>query len=252
MMLTDLADVCRAADLEVAEVGGWKSRGHGDMSTPRTIVCHHTAGPTTGNMPSLNTITYGRSDLPGPLCHLGLGRDGTVYVVAAGLAYHAGEVRDPTYANRYAIGIEAEATGRDRWPAIQLDAYTRLCRALCDHYGIGVDRVLGHKEVCAPVGRKVDPNLDMAAFRRRVTALEDDMPTADEIAEAVQRARLNSADGNSLGRVLGFLFHGQRAIVAALAALAESQDETVRTAVQEALADAVVDVDINVNQKETP
>lgn len=88
---------------------------------------------------------------------------------------------------------------------------------------------------------------------------EDDMPLStediDKVADAVVDRVLKSADGNSVGRVLGFQFHGQRAIIAALSALAESQDDTVRAAVQEALADAdlltagdVVEVDINVKQ----
>jgi hypothetical protein len=29
------------------------------------VICHHTAGPKNGNMPSLNTFLEGRSDLPG-------------------------------------------------------------------------------------------------------------------------------------------------------------------------------------------
>jgi N-acetyl-anhydromuramyl-L-alanine amidase AmpD len=83
-------------------------------------------------------------------------------------------VPDPSYTNIHAIGIEAQASGVDPWPAAQMDAYARLCRALADNYGLPVSRALGHKETCAPVGRKVDPNFDMAAFRRQITALEDD------------------------------------------------------------------------------
>lgn len=167
--LTRLADICRAAGLDVVEVRGWKRRGHGPMTAVKTIVCHHTAGPKKGNMPSLNVITNGRPGLSGPLSQLGLGRDGTVYVIAAGLAYHAGQVRSSSYANAYAIGIEAEATGVDPWPAVQMDAYGELCAALVRAYDLTVSRVLGHKEVCYPVGRKSDPNFSMPDFRARVT-----------------------------------------------------------------------------------
>ena len=166
--LTDLATVCREAGLKVVEVKGWKTRGHGKFRGTKTVVCHHTAGPSKGNMPSLNVIAFGRAGLAGPLCNLGLGRDGTVYIVAAGYGYHAGVVRSQSYANDYAIGIEAEATGLTTWPEVQMDAYALLCKALCDHYGIGVDRVLGHKEVCSPVGRKTDPNFSMDALRTSV------------------------------------------------------------------------------------
>jgi len=165
----------------VVETQGWKSRGHGPFTAVETIVCHHTAGPATGNMPSLGVVKDGRPGLSGPLCNLGLARDGTVYVVAAGIAWHAGVVRSSAYQNTHAIGIEAEATGTGPWSSVQMDAYAKLCRALCDHYRIPISRVLGHKEVCSPPGRKIDPNFDMGAFRKRVTnaSLEDDMPLTD-------------------------------------------------------------------------
>lgn len=179
MWLTGLADVARSAGLTVVEVPGWKTRGHGPMTDVRTIICHHTAGPSSGNYPSLNVVKNGRPGLDGPLVQLGLGRDGTVYVIAAGLCWHAGQSRDPSYTNSHSIGIEAEATGRDAWPNVQMDAYARLCRALADHYKVPYSRVLGHKETCAPKGRKPDPNFDMNTFRNRVATPEDDMQPYD-------------------------------------------------------------------------
>jgi hypothetical protein len=179
--LLDLADACRASGLTVVEEPGWTGRGHGPMSTgaPEAIICHHTAGPATGESPSLGVVINGRADLPGPLAQLFLSRSGVVHVVAAGLAYHAGAVFETYQSNAYAIGIEAEATGVDPWPAGQYDAYRRLCAALCAHYGLPVARVLGHKEVAAPLGRKIDPNFDMTAFR--VAVEEADMSlTVDE------------------------------------------------------------------------
>lgn len=166
--LGDLADACRKSGLKVVEVKGWTVRGHAPFTHVETIVCHHTAGPASGNMPSLEVVKSGRPGLTGPLCNLALGRDGTVYVVAAGVAYHAGAVSSKAYDNWHAIGIEAEATGTSAWPEVQMDAYARLCAALCAHYGIEVSRVLGHKEVASPRGRKVDPNFDCDVFRKRV------------------------------------------------------------------------------------
>ena len=172
--LTNLADIARSAGLKVVEVSGWKTRGHGDTDVIKTIVCHHTAGSTAKQDPrpmgSLNTITYGRTGLTGPLANYGLGRDGTVYVVAAGLAYHAGQVRDVDFANAFSIGIEAQnaGTSADPWPAKQLDAYARLCAALVMHFKLDVGDVLGHKEVCYPPGRKIDPSLNMDDLRRKV------------------------------------------------------------------------------------
>jgi peptidoglycan hydrolase-like protein with peptidoglycan-binding domain len=177
MYATELADVAREAGLHVIEVDGWKTRGHGGLDDITGVVCHHTAGPSAasnpGDYPSLRTVRDGRTNLSGPLCNLGLGRAGTVYTVAAGLAYHAGAVRvaAPPYGNSHMLGIEAENDGvGEPWPSVQLDAYSRLCAALAVHYGFGLERVLAHKEVCYPPGRKTDPDFDMGPFRRRVEA----------------------------------------------------------------------------------
>lgn len=198
MYLTNLATIARSTGLPVVEQPGWQSRGHGPQSDVRAIICHHTGGPPTGNAPSLSTVINGRPDLPGPLAHFVLGRDGTVFVVAAGRCYHAGTVLSSNWANEHTIGIEAEATGTAAWPAVQMVAYAKLCRALSDAFG-GVP-VLGHKEVCSPVGRKVDPNFDMAAFRNAVshaTSGEDD----DDV-ELSDKMRLFDGTENTVGNVL--------------------------------------------------
>lgn len=209
MILTDLATAARKSGLPVIEVDGWRDRGHGPLTAVETIACHHTAGPTTGNYPSLAVVRDGRPGLDGPLAQLGLGRDGTVYVIAAGVCWHAGEVKQTDYDNWHAIGIEAEATGTAPWPEVQMDAYARLCAALCDHYDVPVSRVLGHKEICAPVGRKVDPNFDMAAFRDRVTAIkeddmfsDDDRKTLNTIATGLATFRANEVKRDKALRAL--------------------------------------------------
>lgn len=172
-MLTDLADILRGAGLEVVEVAGWKTRGHGVMSAVRSILVHHTAGASTGDYPSLTVVRDGRTDLPGPLSQLGLSRTGKWYVIAAGKSYHAGAtIDDSIYGNSYSIGIEGEATGLPAtneghayWPEIQYQSYVRGVRALQKAYGIPTSRVLGHREAAVPAGRKPDPNFSMAEFR---------------------------------------------------------------------------------------
>lgn len=173
MMLTDLADACRKSGLPVVEVDGWKTRGHGEMFAVNSLVLHHTAtsAKALGDYPSLRIVRDGRSDLPGPLSQVGLGRNGTVYVIAAGVCYHAGATFYPRQDNWHAIGIEAEHDGVSPWPTVQHAAYVRLVSALADHYGIPLSNVQGHKEVAKPLGRKVDPNFDMTAFRARVKAI---------------------------------------------------------------------------------
>ncbi|WP_107768418.1 peptidoglycan recognition protein family protein [Nocardioides terrigena] len=170
-MLTDLAAACRKSGLPVTEIDGWRTRGHGSLSAVETIACHHTATPKSaaGDYPSLRVVRDGRSDLPGPLSQLGLGRDGTVYVIAAGVAYHAGATFTTAQDNWHAIGIEAEHDGVSPWPPAQYAAYVRLVAALCEHYGLAPARALGHKEIATPKGRKIDPNFDMIQFRSDVT-----------------------------------------------------------------------------------
>ncbi|MGD9531462.1 N-acetylmuramoyl-L-alanine amidase [Pseudonocardia sp.] len=202
MLLTDLAQACRASGLPVTEVAGWASRGRGQMSGVRTVVCHHTAGPATGEFPSLNVIRDGRPGLAGPLSQLGLGRSGRVYVIAAGLCSHTGVTFHPDQGNRFAIGIEAEATGTAAWPRVQLDAYAGLCAALTLHYGLGVGRVLGHKEIAAPAGRKIDPNFDMDEFRRSVARLREDDMFTDADRQLLTRLALRVDVGFARDQIL--------------------------------------------------
>jgi hypothetical protein len=178
--LTELADIPRKAGLKVEEVPGWRTRGHGEMLAVRTIVCHHTAGPASGEAPSLGVVRDGRPGLEGPLSHYVLGRSGAVYVVAAGLCWHTGNTFSANQSNPYAIGIEAEATGTSNWPDMQYQAYAQLCRALMDHYGLPLSQVLGHKEVAAPLGRKIDPNFSMNDFRIAVSQAGGPDLQADE------------------------------------------------------------------------
>ena len=183
---TGLARVARAAGLDVTEVAGWRTRGHGPMGAAQSVMWHHTAGAATGDLPSLGVLRDGRAGLPGPLCHYGLGRTGQVYVIAAGLAYHAGRVSHTRYSNAHSIGIEAENTGLGQpWPKVQLDAYHALTAALCEEFGWDPDiAVIGHKEAARPVGRKIDPRgIDMNAARARVRALMNTPDPSDPLEE---------------------------------------------------------------------
>jgi N-acetyl-anhydromuramyl-L-alanine amidase AmpD len=173
--LTWLADVLRAAGLRVAEQSGWQDRGLGDVGPTLGVICHHTAGPLTGNMPSLGVVTNGRPDLQGPLAQLCLGRDGTYYVVAAGHANHAGagNWQGVSTGNTSFIGIEAENAGtpNDPWPQVQMDAYQRGVAAILAKAGAQAIMCCGHKEYALPPGRKTDPSFDMTPFRAAVSSI---------------------------------------------------------------------------------
>lgn len=176
VFVTELADVLRGAGLNVVEVPGWQSRGWrggttpdgGLMGRPQGGLAHHTGTSATagGDYPTLNTIIHGRSDVAGPLANLGLGRDGTWYVIAAGRTNHSGAVDDQRYFNAHALGVEAEHPGGAAgWPQAQYDSYVRGCAALGQHFGF---TWRGHKEAAIPHGRKVDPNFDMDSFRAAI------------------------------------------------------------------------------------
>jgi hypothetical protein len=168
--LTWLPRVLENAGLKVATEFGWETRGRGEMGVVLGVMCHHTAGWGAGNMPSMRVLVNGRPDLPGPLSQLGLGRDGTYYVIAAGRCNHAGAGawKGITRGNTHFIGIEAEHSGvaSAQWPEAQLRAYVHGVAAILAHVRRGVDFCVGHKE-WAPT-RKRDPVFEMPAFRTRV------------------------------------------------------------------------------------
>lgn len=176
-----LAVVLREAGLKVAEQPGWLTRSRGRMGDVRGVMLHHTGTPNPRryNMPTLRVLTEGvvqsnNRRIPGPLAHLGLGLDGTYYVIAAGRCNHAGsgEWRGITMGNSHFIGIEADhpGTASEPWPDVQLDAYRRGVAALLKHAGLKAHACMGHKEY-AP-SRKIDPiSIDLDHFRSDVAAL---------------------------------------------------------------------------------
>lgn len=172
--------------LKVELVNGWQTRGHGDVGKIKGILCHHTAGALKGNAPSLNVVTNGRPDLPGPLSQLLLGRDGTYYIVAAGLAYHAGRgsYQGITSGNSSFIGIEAENTGLandNPWPAVQMAAYAKGVAALLHHIGAQPIMAPGHLEYALPTGRKSDPSFSVGDRKMRIAAMESFRVTVGKI-----------------------------------------------------------------------
>jgi hypothetical protein len=157
-----------AARMAVAGTGkqvivspGWQSRGQGGLRVLEVVVGHHTATPETapGDYPSLNVVQNGRAGLIGLLSQLGLGRSGNIYVIGAGLAYHAGASAFAGYydLNDESIGIEAEDSGDGRWTDAELFMYPRLVGACLYYIRRGPDRYASHRTVAVPAGRKNDP-----------------------------------------------------------------------------------------------
>ncbi|GAA2395905.1 hypothetical protein GCM10010420_21810 [Streptomyces glaucosporus] len=181
-----LVRALRAEGVALAEHGAWRSRNrnHKGLWGPvHGVMLHHTAGTD-----SLRLCRDGTAALPGPLCTGLVSKDGTVHLVGYGRTNHAGAgsaaVLDAVRAERsalpppgpdtvdgnarfYGFEIENLGTGRDPYPAAQLDAVERLSAAICRAHGWTAASVIAHKEWTR---RKIDPSFPMAPMRARVAA----------------------------------------------------------------------------------
>ena len=173
--------------VRVEEVRDWRNhnRNHkGPWGPVHGVMIHHTV--TSGASGTIDMIYDGRPDLPGPLAHGCITKDGTVHLTGHGRANHAGlgdddvlraviaERRLPspnennTDGNRAFYGFECEnlGDGEDPWPEEQLDAIERAAAALCRHHGWGARSVVGHLEW---TNQKSDPRgFTMDALRDRI------------------------------------------------------------------------------------
>lgn len=163
----------RVRGVEVKKVDGWESRGHEGTFDPRGVLEHHTASATGSDAPAIHTVTFGRPDLPGPLCNFLVSRSGIVYFIASGRAYHAG-LGGPfrgiplNSGNSYLWGIEIENNGvGEKYPGHQMFAVRVLTKLLLTRSGNrGAFMAFGHKEWTS---RKIDPSLwKMDQFRHDV------------------------------------------------------------------------------------
>lgn len=141
--LTELATWLRAEGLQVIECSGWKSRGRPSSTgqfSPSGVLWHHTGTTASASnpAPTLNLLINGRSDLPGPLCHVSPGYDGIARVVAAGRANHAGQARasGPMPAgdgNALYVGFEIDYDGTQRMSQPQYDCAIACAAAVLRH-----------------------------------------------------------------------------------------------------------------------
>ncbi|CAL9595849.1 N-acetylmuramoyl-L-alanine amidase [Streptomyces sp. enrichment culture] len=181
--------VLRAEGLDVVEVGDWRdhNRNHkGPWGPVNGVMIHHTV--TRGSAHTVELCRRGHADLPGPLCHGVITKDGRVHLVGYGRANHAGLGDDDvlravvaeqplprdneanTDGNRHFYGFECEnlGDGKDPWPEAQLEAIERAAAAVCRHHGWDERSVIGHLEWQPG---KVDPRgFTMASMRARVQA----------------------------------------------------------------------------------
>lgn len=84
--------LAREAGLTVTFEPGWETRGNGYAANYVGFLAHHTATASSeaNPFPSRKLLRDGRSDLAGPLCNSAGPADGTIHVMAANPANHAG------------------------------------------------------------------------------------------------------------------------------------------------------------------
>lgn len=172
--LTWMGTAFRKNGLKVKGVRGWRTRGLSENFAPRGVVFHHTASnPAGGDAPALRLCVNGTSEVPGPLCNVMIGRDGTVYLVAAGRANHAGyggpwRTIPKDSANSYLAGVEVENNGvGEPWSKELLEVCDTVFATLVVGFRRKASWVCGHKE-WAPT-RKIDPGeIEMRDYRKRV------------------------------------------------------------------------------------
>lgn len=184
---TRLASHLRDRGLPVEVVSGWETRGSATFA-PRGVVDHWTAGPKTGDRPSLRICVEGRTGLAGPLCNVFLTRAGVCVVVAAGRANHAGAGSfRGLIGNSSVFGIEAEEDGDGNWTDAQRAVYPLLNAALLELARADWSMVCGHNEWATPPGRKVDIRTwTMPAMRAQTAAAwRLDRPTITALQERV-------------------------------------------------------------------
>ncbi len=166
--------------LGVAEVEGWQDAGRRWRDfAPVGVLVHHTGFRATAGdpHPALRTVVDGRSDLPGPLCHLLVDRAGTCHVVSAGRANHAGEAvaSGPVPGgdgNVHYVGIEIDYAPQSPYGQAptpeQRRAAVLAAAAVVDRLGTDADHVRYHAETST--SGKWDPGnfLDADSFRAEV------------------------------------------------------------------------------------
>jgi hypothetical protein len=229
---------------------GWEtnSRSSGGFEALLGIVAHHTASDTT----PANDLNYMVNGPDNPISNGLLDRSGHFTAIASGASNHAGKgggsaegggtawhcskgTVPADSGNSRCFGIEAANNGVGQpWPQAQQDAYTKMCAAVSDAYGLVMPSDLrSHAEWSPP--RKIDPRgpakwqpantsspWAMDGFRSDVAALMAGVPpipgpTGDMMLHRIaiksdaphpQRANakfVGMMDGNGLGHTISWV-----------------------------------------------
>ncbi|AJT64937.1 hypothetical protein T261_3267 [Streptomyces lydicus] len=198
---SQLLKALRDEGLVVHEVRNWRQHNRnakGRWGPVHGVMIHHTA--TQGTKASVDLCYDGHADLPGPLCHGVIDKQGEVHLVGNGRANHAGlgdrdvlqAVIDETPlprddaadadGNRHFYGFECInlGNGGDPWPEEQKRAIEKVAAAVCRAHRWSERSVIGHKEWQPG---KVDPRgFTMDGMRERIRrrlAMDPEGPPGD-------------------------------------------------------------------------
>lgn len=164
-----LMDAIKSGGAKCVGVRSWKTHNR-TKATGKTfggvngIMVHHTV--TKGKQATIDICYNGHASLPGPLCHGVISKDGSVNLVSAGYANHAGLGDDDVFravvaekpiptdneantdGNKHFYGFECEnlGDGKDPWPAVQLTGIINACAGICVKKGWSEKSVIGHLE----------------------------------------------------------------------------------------------------------
>lgn len=186
-----LTDGLKANGVRYVGHGTWQTHNRGTRGDGwgpvNGIVIHH-FGPYSTLTGAVDLAYRGRSDLPGPLYHALVSRDGVAHLIGWGRVNHAGLgdgqvlkhviAEDMPYprpahnntdgnARFYGICMLNSGDGHETYPDAQIRCAARMAAVLLHHHGWTEKSVIGHKEW--EVG-KPDPSTGMDDFRRRVAA----------------------------------------------------------------------------------
>lgn len=143
----------KAAGITVHEQAGWTTRGNGQSPAYEGFIWHHTA--TAQANQNLGVLINGRSDLSGPLCNSCGWADGSVGIIAAFPANHAGAsggyntspLPKTGLFNKLVWGHEIIYPGTSPMTAAQYRTATILAKICTDIFGYSdINRAKGHAE----------------------------------------------------------------------------------------------------------
>jgi hypothetical protein len=191
----------RTAGITVREVGGWQDRGNGQVSAYEGGLIHHTASGFGVALPGTgigNLLINGRDDLAGPLCNYAGNDDGSVTVIAAHPANHAGAsggrsmgpLPITTLFNRRVLGLEIVYPGTEPMLGVQYRTAVVWGRVVADVVGRGdFERIRAHAETS--ITGKWDPGFapgktyNMAEYRDAVRVVGTTVEEIEEMASNV-------------------------------------------------------------------